>query len=892
MAKTITLIFTGSPNVTLNESINLSIDTGSSIITFSETFKVARLSSFEVTLTNQFDANQQAINFANAWNLDYKITSSDPSVKDDLKAIATDNVVTIIAKTDDWDWQIPTGSSITSGSIDYNIPLINNVNVTSYNESSNPCNFVDVVLNIDGGTAPYDIYKGNTLLFSGVTSEPTITLPRDISYNLTIFDSLLEQIGIVEIANTLKLTEIEIETVENGLNLDVTIVEPIGSVALNPYLYSLNGVDYNISNVFTNVTKGSYTAYVKDALGCVTTKDFLAGDGLIYYSDFKDVVNVNHRLEIYKDSYVETPREITSEVLLDYPDCKENQEAIKVCGLTINLLADENLTFTDLYSEEERVFKVVYKRNDITLFNGFLSPDGLYESYTDSKWYIELQAIDGIGYLKDLSYVEDSTGLPFIGKQKDLEVIVNCLKRTKLDNGIRTSVNIFYTGISGVNILDNVYVNSERFIKDDEDTLMDCEEVLRSVLEKYNASITFFEGYWYIYRSNELFDNANVNFYNYDSDGNYIDIVTKNISFSVGSQINNFYPHHANYNQQKSIERSLGAYKSNLKWGNVFPYYTNTSLVWTDSTTISDWTINRPSGVTSVDGRGFFMTRDVEPIQVILTSDNYTVASDNRVEFKVTFSNENNVDFIGNTGSATINLKIIYVKGGNTYWLDRNGKFGSDNLIQYAISFGEKDFTLRIVSDVLPEAEGYFYIQLWTPGFGSAVKDIFISEIILQTFAGQGEAIGKNFTIQKKLNPAPSTNDDIKEVMNGDVVDGTYYATIYENDQITETTTWHRKFKDENKELLRIMAEDRMKMNWLPKIVFEGDYFGYVPYFCVCNIDNVNGKYMAIDYIYDAKNNITSVKYLQLLNADITDDDIIYSSTLDYGNVVKPTIKG
>lgn len=897
MAKTIQLIFTGSPNVSLNETINLSVDTGLGIIDFSETFKTVRSSLFEVTLASPYTSNQQAINFANAWNLDYKISSITAGVRDDLKAYVTDNIVTIAAKTDTWVWQIPTGTSIDSGSINYIIPVVNNVTVTSYNESSIPCVLVDVLLNITGGTAPYDIYKESNLLFSGVSATPTISLVRGEAYFLTVFDSLGAEIGFVAIDDTTAINDYDITYIENGENADVTITIPTVSDTIKPVNYSLNGVDYGISNIFLNQPKGAYTAYVRDSLGCIKQKSFTIGDGLVYFSDFKDERNILHRIEIIKNGYLENPVEIIADAFLDYPDCKENQEPFKPCSLTLNMLATQSLSFTDLYTEEERIYRVIYKRDGVTLFNGFLSPDGLYESFVEDKWYLDLQAIDGLGFLKDLAYVEDATGLNFVGKQTAFDVIVNCLKRTKLDNGIRTSVNIFYTGLSDVDVLKNVYVNAERYIKDEENNVMDCEQVLKSILEIFNASITFFEGYWYIYRANELFDDAVVNFYNYDSDGTFIDIVNKNFSFSVGSQIDNFYPHHVNANQKKSLQRSLGAYKVGLKWGNVFPYYNNTSLIWTDSTNIDEWNILEPTEITPYESlRGFYIIRPLITIQIVATSDLYVVSGSPALDCSFTFSDTNTFSTSGfpvqfAQGTA-INVKLKYVKGSNTYWLDRNGKWGGDTLIQYAIAKGETDFTLRVVSENVPEPDGSLFFELYNCGFRNATRPLIINNITLKTFAGEGQAIGKDYTVEKLLNPPPSTNDSIKQVYNGDVEDGTYYATIYENDEITETTTWYRKYKTETKELLRIMAEDRMKMNWLPKLIFEGDYYGYVPYLAVCQINNISGKFMAIDYSYDAKNNITSIKYLQLQNQNITDDDIVYLSTLNYGNVTKPTIKG
>jgi hypothetical protein len=54
------------------------------------------------------------------------------------------------------------------------------------------------------------------------------------------------------------------------------------------------------------------------------------------------------------------------------------------------------------------------------------------------------------------------------------------------------------------------------------------------------------------------------------------------------------------------------------------------------------------------------------------------------------------------------------------------------------------------------------------------------------------------------------------------------------------------------------------------------------------DIDGVTGKFMPIQYNFDTKNNITSLKSLELFGDELTDID--YKFTLDFGNTVKPTI--
>lgn len=45
-----------------------------------------------------------------------------------------------------------------------------------------------------------------------------------------------------------------------------------GNSGIKPYTHSLNGTTYQVSNTFINLAAGNYTAYMKDAAGCVSTK--------------------------------------------------------------------------------------------------------------------------------------------------------------------------------------------------------------------------------------------------------------------------------------------------------------------------------------------------------------------------------------------------------------------------------------------------------------------------------------------------------------------------------------------------------------------------------------------------------------------------------------------
>jgi len=384
---------------------------------------------------------------------------------------------------------------------------------------------------------------------------------------------------------------------------------------------------------------------------------------LKYYFEFTDVKEILHRCEIYKDDFVGDAIEIQGSLALTKASTEDTLEAIRGGGLKIDLEATNLLSFDDLYSENERVFSVKYIRNtSVLLFHGWLSPEGLVESFVNDTWIISLDCTDGLGFLKNLSYVENN-GVPFSGKQSALEIITNCLKRTNLEQNIFTSLNIFHENmLLTENVLVETYFNSNRFVKDDDKTFMNCDEVLRSVLELFGACITQYQGAWYIYKPNEIVNSTSLSFFAYDSDGiaKVVPKVTINFAEDLGSQINDFYPHHVNANQQLTIDSSIGAYRINYKYGLVRNLFNN---IYLESNTtppnfyIDDWNI---LDFTYIDfpldnvGVLFDSVSSGGSVQEVISSDSFSVDEGNVLNVYLEFSPYSYT----NNGTVALPIKI------------------------------------------------------------------------------------------------------------------------------------------------------------------------------------------------------------------------------------------
>lgn len=632
---------------------------------------------------------------------------------------------------------------------------------------------------------------------------------------------------------------------------------------------------------------------------------------LKYYFEFKDVKNILHRCEIYKDSFVGDAIEVKGSLSLNKAGTEDTLESIRGGGLKIDLEANLNLTFSDFYSENERQYSVKYIRNtSVLLFYGWLSPEGLYESFVDDKWVISLDCTDGLGFLKNLSYVENATGLPFSGKQSALQIIVNCLKRTNLSQNIYSKINIFHENMDLLDdVLAETYLNSNRFVKEDKGvTYMNCDEVLRSVLEPFGACITQYQGSWIIYKPNELFDNTSLNLFAYDSNGlpKTPAKTTFNFSQNLGSQINNFYPHHSNANQQITVDSAIGAYRINYKYGLVNSFFDNIQLksYWfvpllyplMDEWNITDYTyLDFPA-----DERGLILDHLTyanpfpTPLKV-MTSDSFAFGVNNVLGFNVVL---NKIGFNVYKSIVKAKLKVILTDGTNTYYLDNDGLWvNSDTFISIESSVQLRNYNIQ--SAKMP-ISGNVYIEIYTPireNTQGGLPQLFISECNFYPVNLELEDIeGENHTFE--INENPSTKiEKTKEVFNGDNPSDSFVGTIYEGDQTTPTELWYRnELLVRFTPLLQIMGEERMTMYAKPLRVFSGDVFGYIDYLSVVAIDGIeNVLFMPIEYDYDALTNTTKLKLKQILNNPLITNvinKIDYSLDYDYGNVVEPTIKG
>ena len=683
-------------------------------------------------------------------------------------------------------------------------------------------------------------------------------------------------------------------------NLSLTINKTLAFLIEN---YSTDGIVYervnNTIEVNINIDQTDIVVYVsaQNANIAIDTVDVsnITYVNLKYFFQYKNIVGDEYLCEIFKKNYTGAYQEINGIAIIEKASVNNHLDPIRGGGVQLQLEANKDLTLEDLYSESEQDFSVKLYKNNKIIFRGFLNPDGVYQDYVKDEWRINLDCVDGLGSLSNLSFVQ-SNGLHFTGKMLAIDVIYQCLKRTGILMNINTSVNITY---DGQDMNDDVFrlinFNADRYKKVDDETIMSCEDVLKSILDIFKACITQGDdGEWYIYKPNEIYEQPYVQFRRFDVTNNYIGNKTVNMNKTLGSQIDGFYPHHCTGNQRIEIKGSIGGFRLGYKYGFVSGLFVNPGLVKNGGTLNYDgWTVNGTFWLINdpLKDSGFYFKNNPSGASVspILTSDPVDVALDDDLTLKFDFEVKSTF------GSSYIKLKI---KQGIYYlkYAPASDQTPIDDVSNAVWTTNSSDVFIFYLHGKV----GLFNLQLpKIPSTGNLVVSILniqasgtgsttlIKALDIIPSQSSNKAIEGEFHTVERANRVSSIVKPNQTVYNGDNPSQVYNGTIFD-ENLDPTALWSRKNSALKQPLLQIAAEEELRIAQRPTKIFRGDFYGYIPYLSLVTINNI-AKFMFLEWSYNTSTNVTTAKQLELFVADVP--DIVYKYSIDYGNTVKPTIK-
>lgn len=620
---------------------------------------------------------------------------------------------------------------------------------------------------------------------------------------------------------------------------------------------------------------------------------------LKYFFQYKNNVDDDYRFEIYQVGYTGDSKEISGRAVINKARVNDHLSPVRGTSVSVTLEADKTLNLEDLFSQNELDFPVKFYKNNKLIFRGFLNPDGVFQSFTRSIWNITVDCVDGLGAIDNLSFVKDN-GITYLGKMSGQDLVFNCLRRTGMLQKINTSINVFYDGFSELpnrNILQSIFMNTDRFIKTDDNTIMSCGNVLRSILDLFDAVITQEEGEWYIYKPNEVMqNNGYVEFKKYGISNTYESTFTRNMNRKLGSQIDNYYPHHCSENQQIRIKGGISAFRINYKYGFLAGLIPNADLIHDTSLNYNFWekedftnVINDPLASNGIK------------VRTIVTANGHGVIK----SFPLAFKKDDILRFKVKYEVTTIPTGVVFVIKQGNYKL-RFSKGINNGVSEWQLANVFTSFTKTYIKDPAGAViggtdtftldfaplmeDGDLTIELIQPANGTILaEDILnILKIDIQNIGIENNNVVGEFNTVQRKNGVSSIVKENKEIYNGDNGVIAYVGAIYKLDQNTLTDKWHRKNFVESKPILQIAAEDALRISQKPAQTFSGSFFGYMPFLSLVEINNLKGRFMAIEYSYDTFENIGTQTLLEVFSSEIPDID--YKFTLDFGETVKPTI--
>lgn len=666
------------------------------------------------------------------------------------------------------------------------------------------------------------------------------------------------------------------------------------SVLINKDLISLAEGDYQYAIGLTNSTAVDVVilVYLK-VIDNSNAGDIERDYKLKYFFENKPS-NDLFRCEIYEDKYLGPINEVSGKTELKYQDKSDHFQPIVASSVNITLNADTAVSFQDLYSEDEQNFKMILKRNGEVIFIGFLKPDGIWEDYVYDKWELSLDVFDGLSTLKNLSF-SNPNGIPFSGKIKAFEIIQICLKKTGLDLPININCRLFYDGWEGnENTFDIIYLNALRYNQSNSEP-MDCESVLKSILQLFNATLLQHKGEWFIYRTIDL-NSIGTLFIRY-ADGLTGETYFLKPNFSIGSQINGFELFHCNANQKKSISPSVQAYRVTYQYGNTNSIFSNSELkILGLGLDIPGWAVENPDGKVGRTNNGYGLTSKTftgsGDQRLITLNQSVDVNGGAVIKLVIRFGNYN-MNSVGLTFAISVGGKFFNIESGqwqDSGWLNFVANYSFDGWwpdgSKKCIGLGDATYELIVQAPI----SGPLGLSIYRDRHPVGGGDFSLYSVLVQP-NDSGNIKGREYTAQRTKRISTVTKPNIT-LYNGDSVSDLFVGTIYKNDGDTPTDKWSR-YTDifPPKELLSINAEDNLRIAPRPMTIFEGDVYGYLPFLSYVTIDKLDDKkFQPTSYSFDTSTGITKLTSREFASDYLDGKDFTIDVKDNYGNETKVTI--
>lgn len=329
------------------------------------------------------------------------------------------------------------------------------------------------------------------------------------------------------------------------------------------------------SGTFTGLKAGSYLVYARDSVNCravISTRvDISASYGTKWRLEYIDRLNKTHKTEIREKNYSGAVTNVEGGVPATVYRLRGEGEREKFLPVLPGEIETQFISTTEgefqsIYTNDPDKYRLVHTIDGSVVWTGKVLTNQYEESYVNPPYPISIIATDGLPELNDILFLDDF-GNRLYGDFKQINVIAFILRKLKLGLSIRSACNIYATTMNKTasdDPLDQAYVDVSRYYLIKENPT--CGEVLKWILEAYNAQIIQWNNVWNIIRVEERY--TDFDYRQYDSNGTYVSNSTYTALKELKNSSYNNRMVWANQNQQLRIMPGYGSIRLLYDLGN------------------------------------------------------------------------------------------------------------------------------------------------------------------------------------------------------------------------------------------------------------------------------------------------------------------------------------
>ena len=230
--------------------------------------------------------------------------------------------------------------------------------------------------------------------------------------------------------------------------------------------------------------------------------------GLEYLSYFKDNQQINtYKIELLKDGFTDPSTAIVdlklNSISINYQGKKGDNAIIKGTSFSISFLADSSNLYDSIFESNYKDYKLNYINDDSSslIWTGYIKPDNLTRNYLGNKYFINLNAIDGLADLKNIDF-KSIQGRGLNNRYTILEIIKEAVSLTDIELDFKIQLNTYEAEWMNSDecALNKTSIQTRRFwtSKDGKIKYYNAYDVLEGVLKPFNAQIKQLNGYYNI----------------------------------------------------------------------------------------------------------------------------------------------------------------------------------------------------------------------------------------------------------------------------------------------------------------------------------------------------------------------------------------------------------